>query len=1141
MENIHIFFNEFRLNAGAVWLEGDALNLSVPKKFQNQETKDFIVNNKNHIISVLKENQIFSIEKFLSVEILRDNTITHYPLSPSQERLWFIEQYEEGTNAFHIPTFYELDVNTDVEGLKYALQQIVKRHEVLRSTIELGDDQKPYQVIHDKPLIIKEIALALKEDYELLIKEDINRPFDLNSEYPIRTIFYTVQSGKDASENPLKRTILLINIHHIATDGWSMDIFLRELFAYYNAYTRKDTDFCLPALEIQYKDYAVWQRAFLVGDTLEKQLNYWKTKLSGYQDLELPTDYVRPNKINNEGSSEEFSIDKAISQKLRALSQHYGVTLQSVMLSSFSILLSKYTGQDDIVIGSPIANRHRRQTEGLIGFFINTQVNRILLNNNQKFEDLIRQVHKDQVEAQLNQDLPIDDLIAELGVERDASRNNIFQVYFVVQSFGKQHSASEQQKKYITPIQENFFYKVEKFDLSVNIDDDGEEITGDISYATSLFHSDTIVRIIHQYIHLLTQLTKAPEKSYSQLCLLDADEYNQIIYKWNETDKDYPKDKSIHQLFQEQVIKTPDNIAVVYGQQKLTYHELDEKSNQLAWFIRTQYQQRTKQTLKADTLIALYLDRSLEMIVGILGVLKAGGAYVPMDPTYPQERLDYMLEDTNTELILSQKHLSGHGNTQLPHGKVVYIDLTEELYNKEDKSNLPQYNKSTDLAYVIYTSGTTGNPKGVMVEHAGVNNEILSQLEMIPLVPSDKSLLTANIIFDAAAECIYMSLFSGGSLHILDNKSILDSDYIKEYVESSGINVFNTTPSYLNSLGINLFSPNVKHIILGGEAYQKVESSAKVYNTYGPTETTIVSTGGEVDYNKKIHIGKPINNTRVYVLDQNNTPVPIGVIGELYIGGAGLTRGYLKLPKLTEERFVLNPFITEADKAKGYTKMYKTGDLVRWLPDGNLEFMGRNDDQVKIRGHRIELSEVEHALNQIQGVKQSCVLVKERKTETDSSNYLVGYYVLENIDNTISQVTILSKLSLVLPEYMMPSALVAMESFPLTINGKLDKRNFPEPDFHPLTREYVEPRSENEKAICEIWQELLGLEKIGITDDFFQIGGNSILAIQVSHRMRKVLGGDVKVADVFKLKTINSLIENITLMQKNHENVEFEF
>ncbi len=1140
MKNIHMFFNEFRLNAGAIWLEDGNINLSVPKKFQNQDTKDFIVKNKNQIISILNENQIFSIEKFLNVKILKDNTITYYPLSPSQERLWFIEQYEEGTNAFHIPELYELDVNTDIEGLKYALQQIVSRHEVLRSKIELIDNQYPCQIVCDKILNFEEVTLANNKDLMFQVKEDINRPFDLSREYPIRVKFYHCPSDT-TSENSSKKTLLLVNIHHIAGDGWSIDIFQRELFAYYEAYSNKDADFRLPDLEIQYKDYALWQRAYLTGEIQEKQLNYWKTKLLGYQNLELPTDYARPKKLDNKGSNVEFVIDKAISKKLRSITQHQGVTLHSLMLGSISVLLSKYTGQDDIIVGSPIANRHYSQSEGLIGFFINTQVNRVLLNNSQSFADLVRQVHQDQIEAQLNQDLPIDDLIVELGVERDPSRNNIFQVYFVVQSFGNQNKKSEQQKKYLKSVQEEYIYEVEKFDLSIIIDDSNEEITGHFSYATSLFQRDTIVRLIYQYKHLLDQLTKAPEKSYNQLSLLSTEEYNQTIYQWNHTDKDYPKDKTIYQIFQEQVRKTPENVAIVYKQQQLTYRELDEKSNQLACYIRKQYQQRTKQALKTDTLIALYLDRGLEMIIGVLGVLKAGGAYVPMDTTYPQERIDYILEDTDAEFILSQNHLSGSGYAKLPQEKVVHINLTEELYSKEDKSNLPQYSKSTDLAYVIYTSGTTGNPKGVMVEHSSVNNEILSQLEMIPLESTDKSLLTANIIFDAAAECIYMSLFSGGSLHILDSMSILDSDYIKRYVESNEINVFNTTPSYLNSLGVNLFSPNVKYIILGGEAYQKVESSAKVYNTYGPTETTIVSTGGEVDYKQKIHIGKPINNTRVYVLDQNNTPAPIGVIGELYIGGAGLTRGYLKLPKLTEERFVSNPFITEADKAKGYTKMYKTGDLVRWLPDGNLEFIGRNDDQVKIRGHRIELSEVEHVLNQIQGIKQSCVLVKERRTETDSSNYLVGYYVLENIDNTISQTTILSKLSLILPEYMMPSVLVAMESFPLTINGKLDKRSFPEPDFHPLTREYVEPRSETEKAICEIWQELLGLEKIGITDDFFHIGGNSILAIQVSHRMRKGLGCDVKVADVFRLKTINSLIENITLIQNNHKRVELEF
>lgn len=1132
MKNIHVFFNEFRLNAGAIWLENGSINLSVPKKFQNQDTKDFIVNNKNQIISILNENQIFSIEKFLNVKILRDNTITHYPLSPSQERLWFIEQYEEGTNAFHIPELYELDANTDVEGLKYALQQIVSRHEVLRSTIELGEDQVPYQIVHANPIEIQEITLTNSEDLFSVIKEDINRPFDFSREYPIRVKFYHTQLIDKVTEKPSKRTLLLVNIHHIAGDGWSIDIFQSELFAYYEAYINKDTDFRLPDLEIQYKDYAIWQRAYLTGETLEKQLSYWKSKLLGYQDLELPTDYARPSKVDNKGSEEKFTLDKATSHKLRAFAQRQGVTLHSVMLGSIGVLLSKYTGQDDIVVGSPIANRHHRQTEKLIGFFINTQVNRVLLNNAQSFEDLVRQVHQDQIEAQLNQDLPIDDLIVALGVERDSSKNNIFQVYFVVQNFGNQDKTSDQQKKYLKLVQEKYFYEVEKFDLSITIDDGNEEIMGEVSYATSLFHRDTIVRLIHQYKHLLAQLAKAPEKSYGQLSLLNTEEYNQIIYQWNETDKDYPKDKTIYQLFQEQVVKTPDNIAVVYEQQRLTYRELDEKSNQLAWYIRTQYQQRTKQTLKADTLIVLYLDRSLEMIIGILGVLKAGGAYVPMDPVYPQERVDYILENTKAELILSQKHLIGDSHAQLPQEKIIHIDLTEELYNKENKSNLPQFSKSTDLAYIIYTSGTTGNPKGVMVEHSGVNNEILSQLELIPLAPSDKSLLTANIIFDAAAECIYMSLFSGGSLYILGGKSILDSEFIKDYIESSEISVFNTTPSYLNSLGINLFSPNVKYIILGGEAYQKVESSAKVYNTYGPTETTIVSTGGEVDYKQKIHIGKPINNTRVYVLDQNKTPVPIGVIGELYIGGAGVSRGYFKLPDLTEERFVSNPFATESDIAKGYTRLYKTGDLVRWLPNGNIDFIARNDDQIKIRGYRIELGEIENAFAQISGIKQNCVLAKERKTEAGNSRYLAAYYVLNNSDATLNQTVIKEKLSQMLPEYMVPSALIAMETFPLTINGKLDKRALPEPDFSLSSEEYFAPTTEIEKEICRIWQEVLGLDRVGITDEFFRIGGDSILSIQVSSRIRQS-GYYCHVKDIFECKTIERLAEH--LMKKSSE------
>ncbi|MGB5498859.1 MAG: condensation domain-containing protein, partial [Maribacter sp.] len=575
-------------------------------------------------------------------------------LSFAQERLWFIEQYEEGTNAYHMPEVLELERQTDIEGIKYALRQIVSRHEVLRSTIEQGDDQAGIQRVHNEPLPIEEVSIAESDDHEALIREDINRPFDLKTEYPIRVKFYRILSEKSASEKKSGRTLLLINTHHVASDGWSSDVFQRELFAYYEAYVDKGTEFSLPTLEIQYKDYAVWQRTYLTGEVLGQQLSYWKDKLSGYQNLELPTDHARPNQTDYRGAYQAFTLSKKTSEKLRALAKDLGTTLHSVLLSSINILLGKYTGQQDIVIGSPIANRHHRQTEGLIGFFVNTQVNRTILGQSQSYEDLIHQVHQDQIAAQIHQDLPFEKLVEEMDVERDASRHPIFQVMFGVQSFVGDSKQIDEQSNYFKPFQGSSGYEVEKFDLSIFIDDGREVLEGDIGYATGLFHKDTIARLIDHYTYLLDQLVESPQEAYSKLSLLRPQDYEQIVYEWNATDKDYPRDKTIYGLFEEQVEKTPDNIALVFEGQQLTYGELNEKSNQLARHIRARYKKRTKQTLRPDTLIALCLDRSLEMVIGIMAVLKAGGAYVPIDPSYPQDRLDYILEDTKAELVLSQ-------------------------------------------------------------------------------------------------------------------------------------------------------------------------------------------------------------------------------------------------------------------------------------------------------------------------------------------------------------------------------------------------------------------------------------------------------------------------------------------------------
>ncbi|NOU19052.1 MAG: amino acid adenylation domain-containing protein [Bacteroidales bacterium] len=1051
------------------------------------------------------------------------------PLSFAQDRLWFIEQFEEGTNAYHIPAVYELVASTDVEGVKYALRQIVSRHEILRSTI-VQIEGHGVQVVQDKPLSIEEIVIPDNGDYESLLKADINRPFNLSSEYPIRVKFYHIQPTREVSKNKSSRTLLLINTHHIASDGWSMDILQKELNAYYEGFVNQNVDFSLPTLDIQYKDYAVWQRTYLTGDILEKQLRYWANSLSGYQSLELPTDFPRPSKVDYSGSSQVFTIDHEVSRQLRMLAQRHGTTLHSVMLGSVSILLNKYTSQDDIIIGSPIANRHHRQTEGLIGFFINTQANRILLNRTQSYDNLILQVHQGQVEAQLHQDLPFEKLVEELGVTRDTSRHPIFQVIFSVQSFGNQTQTQKSQKNYIRPLHFEAYYEIEKFDLSIFIDDSLEEITGQISYATSLFHKETIERLIAHYKHLLTMLVESPEMPYSRLGLLDTEEYQRIVYQWNETGREYSRDKTLHQLFQDQAEKTPMSTALVYEQQKLTYKELNERSNQLAQYIRNQYQQRTNQPLNADTPIALYLNRSLEMVIGILAVLKAGGTYVPIDITYPLDRVDYILEDTQAEIILSQKYINTESQAQLPEGKIICIDLDEKLYKEEDSSNLLLPSSSSDLAYIIYTSGTTGRPKGVMVEHRAVVNTLFSMQGIYDGSKISRVTAYTSYTFDVSVSEIFNSLIEGLELHILAGDTRRDSALLADYLMSNRINLAYLPPILLGQLPQRVY-PDLSMMIYAGEPCDRQTAkiwSARVelFNYYGPTETSIYATGKRILGGEVEQIGRPIQNIKVYILDPCGNPVPVGIIGELHISGAGLARGYLKRPELTVERFIPNPFATESDRTNGYTRLYKTGDLVRWLPDGNIEFIGRNDDQVKIRGFRIELGEVEHAILQVTGVRQCCVLVKERKTETGNNRYLVAYYVLDDEHEMLTSEEILGKMSQLLPEYMMPSVLIAMDSLPLNINGKLDKRALPEPDFNLSTEDYVAPTTDIELELCRIWQEILGLDRVGTTDDFFRIGGNSILAIQVSHRMSKVLNFDVKVADIFKYKTISQLLSN---------------
>ncbi|WP_158622657.1 non-ribosomal peptide synthetase, partial [Pedobacter sp. KBW06] len=700
IKNIHTFLNTLRHHAGAIWLENDLIKLLVPPVLQNQVTKDLISNHREQLISLLKENNIFSKAQFLNVIILKDSSISNYPLSAAQERLWFIEQYEQGTNAYHIPMALELAEGINIEGIKYALSGIVERHEVLRSTIEQDQQQQGIQVVQNKPLEIEQIQVSHPEDLETLLTTDINRPFNLAAEYPIRVSLYHITGSL--------RSVLLITTHHIAGDGWSVGIFQKELIAGYEAFIAGDENFKLPPLAIQYKDFAIWQRNYLSSEVLENQLQYWKGKLSGFQTLSLPLDFPRPATINYLGAGADFLFDADTSDRLRKLVKEQGTTLHNVLITAFYILLGKYSGQNDITVGSPIANRHYSQLQELIGVFVNTQANRVILNESDHFIDLLRQVHKEQIIAQSNQDLPFERLLNELEVIRDPSRHPIFQAMFVVQNFGKDQRTAKERERYFKPFQGSVSFEVEKFDLSVFIDDSEQEISGRFNYASSLFKKETIEQMVQHFILLVDRLISKPDRPYQQVSLLGRDEFEHILQDFGGALQPAPQNETLHAVLTKHALQYPEQPALLFAENHLSYQELDQKSNSLARTIREKYLKLSGQALSPDTLIPICMDRGTEMITAILAVLKAGAAYVPVDPAYPQHRIDYILADTNAQIVLSQKHITQAYPILLPEEKIVL----PEHHDHESTAPLPEYSAPESLAYVIYTSGTTGKPKG---------------------------------------------------------------------------------------------------------------------------------------------------------------------------------------------------------------------------------------------------------------------------------------------------------------------------------------------------------------------------------------------------------------------------------------------
>ncbi|MDA3929170.1 MAG: amino acid adenylation domain-containing protein, partial [Prolixibacteraceae bacterium] len=903
-----------------------------------------------------------------------------------------------------------------------------------------------------------------------------------------------------------------------------------------------------------YLDFLTDDIKYKNSESFKNSLVYWKEKLT---PLPSPFDFsIKKYNLKQKSLHTEkviLNIHRMCYSSLLKVSEQIGVSTFQALLGVLFISLSKFWNRNDIIIGMPILNRSNKRFKNTAGLFMSMVPFRISFLNENSFIEILNKIKAETREIYRHQRAPIFETINQLRTDPNFL-NELFDVTVVYRrmNFSQQFGECK-----LCSITDDAPYKSESLVLEIDEYNDDDDVNFHFIYNPSVISEDDVLQFAKCFEKIFFDLIFSPEKCIGKLDILNIEDYDKIVYQWNKTTKKFSRNKTLHLAFEEQVLKTPETTAVVFENEQLTYGQLNEKSNQLARYIRKQYELKTKSALTPDTLIALFLDRGPEMIIGILAVLKAGGAYVPMDPDYPQERIDYILEDTKTEIILTQKHLTNGNQKHLPEDKVIHIDLSEELYQEINVTNLPQQSQSTDLAYVIYTSGTTGKPKGVMLNHLGIVNRIEWMQSMYPLNADDVVLQKTPYVFDVSVWELLWANWYGAKIVFAKPEGHKDCEYLHQLINKEKVTTLHFVPSMLEAYNHYLnkqqekFNITIRQIFSSGEAlninvvqqtYKNIiNPSLKLHNLYGPTEASIDVTFYETDPNKSVNIGCPIQNTQAYILDPtNNIPVPIGVIGELHIGGAGLARGYLNLPDLTTERFVPNPFATQKDKAEGYTRLYKTGDLVRWLPDGNIEYIGRNDDQIKIRGFRIELGEIEHALSQIQGIKQCTILAKERANDSGTTKFLVAYYVPYTL-GSLSHDEILNELALLLPEYMVPSILMEIEEFPLTINGKLNKKALPEADFSSSQSDYTPPENQTQQQICNIWKEELGIEKVGITDDFFRIGGNSILAIKVVHRMSDVLGFDCIVADIFKYPNIKQFLLNFVSLQISDESVEFEF
>ncbi|MGJ5672512.1 MAG: amino acid adenylation domain-containing protein [Nostochopsis sp.] len=1061
------------------------------------------------------------------IQILSQSTdrSATYPLSHGQKALWFLYQLAPSSTAYNATYAAKLVTNLEIPALKQAAQAVAERHPVLRTTFATIDGE-PVQTVHENQQVDFSIEEAFdldQDDVNNWLSEKSDRPFDLEQGPILRFDLLINHIKTDKKEH-----LFLITLHQIVGDFWSLEIMLSELRALYKAIAT-DTAPQLSAQNYQYQDYIKWSEQMLASSQGENLWTYWQQQLSGELPLlNLPTDRPRPQSQTYNGASRFFTVEEELRQLLTELANTEGASLYIILLTALQILLLRYTNQEDILIGSPMENRSRSEFKNIVGHFTNSVVLRGDLSGKPTFQELLGRSRSCVLNAQDHQDYPFPLLVEQLQPVRNDSFSPLYQVALV---WNCPHQSDTEVSLMNTDIDGLILESLisgsrgAAFDLTLTILEEAGSLKGTWNYNTDLFDDSAIARMMGHFVTLLEAIVANPQQRIDQLPLLTEFEEAQLLVEWNNTQVDDPIDKCIHQLFEQQVERTPDAVAVVFGDVQrrnfasLTYHELNSRANQLAHYLQSL-------GVKPDVLVGICVERSLEMVVGLLGILKAGGAYVPLDPEYPSDRLSFMLDDTQVQVLLTQERLLD----KLPatSAKVIFLDDIWSHISQNNQDNPVSEVTASHLANVIYTSGSTGKPKGVMVEHSGLCNLAQAHIQTFGVDCDSRVLQFASFSFDACISEILMALGSGARLYLGTKYSLMPGMPLIDLLRDNSITHVTLAPSALAVLPAEEL-PTLPTIIVAGEAcplelMRQWSKGRNFFNAYGPTEASVCAAIAKcTPLDQKISIGRPISNTQIYILDQNLQPVPVGVPGELHIGGAGLARGYLNRSELTQEKFIPNPFARSRGAgeqgSRGRERLYKTGDLGRYLADGNIEYLGRIDNQVKIRGFRIELAEIEAALSKHGDVQTSCVIVRE---DNPGDKRLVAYIVPQpQTTPSVSQLRSLLKEQL--PDYMVPSAIVILESLPLTPNGKIDRRALPQPEARTgIETDIVLPRTPIEEKLAEIWAQVLRIEQIGIYDNFFELGGDSILSIQIISRA-KVAGIELTVKQLFANPTIAQL------------------